>query len=116
MHLKDANQLLDHFYLPFESGWMRLDTGVIHIGVRTHMIGVTPAMIDWWLGFVHPLHGSCLAVDHRFASVRRAASCVGRHAGGDRRARFGAERRGRPDDPCRQSGSNAGRCWCSASA
>ena len=53
MHLKDANQLLDNFYLPFESGWMRLDSGVIHIGVRTHMIGVTPAMIDWWLGFVH---------------------------------------------------------------
>ena len=47
MHLKDANELLDNFYLPFESGWKRLDTGVIHIGVRTHMVGVTPAMIDW---------------------------------------------------------------------
>ena len=53
MHLKDANELLDNFYLPFESGWKRLDTGVIHIGVRTHMVGVTPAMIDWWLGFLH---------------------------------------------------------------
>jgi len=41
MHLKDANELLDNFYLPFESGWKRLDTGVIHIGVRTHMLGVT---------------------------------------------------------------------------
>ena len=47
MHIKDANQLLDAFYLPFESGSKRLDTGVISIAVRTHMIGCTPAMIDW---------------------------------------------------------------------
>lgn len=53
MHIKDANQLLDAFYLPFESGWKRLDTGVINIAVRTHMIGCTPAMIDWWIGFLH---------------------------------------------------------------
>jgi DAPG hydrolase PhiG domain len=53
MHIKDANQLLDAFYLPFESGWQRLDTGVINIAVRTHMIGCTPAMVDWWLGFLH---------------------------------------------------------------
>jgi hypothetical protein len=53
VHIKDANQLLDSFYLPFESGWKRLDTGVINIAVRTHMIGVTPAMIDWWISFLH---------------------------------------------------------------
>lgn len=53
VHIKDANQLLDSFYLPFESGWKRLDTGVINIAVRTHMIGCTPAMIDWWISFLH---------------------------------------------------------------
>jgi hypothetical protein len=37
MHMEDANQLLDAFYLPFESGWKRLDSGVINIAVRTHM-------------------------------------------------------------------------------
>ena len=55
MDIKDANQLLSAFYLPFESGWKRLDTGVITIAVRTHMIGCTPAMIDWWLGFLRRL-------------------------------------------------------------
>lgn len=53
MQLSEANQLLDHFYLQMESGWERLESGVIHIGVRTPMVGVTPAMVDWWLGFVH---------------------------------------------------------------
>jgi hypothetical protein len=53
VHIKDANQLLDSFYLPFESGWKRLDTGVINIAVRTHMIGCAPAMIDWWISFLH---------------------------------------------------------------
>jgi len=45
VHIKDANQPLDAFYLPFESGWKRLDTGVINIAARTHMIGCTPAMV-----------------------------------------------------------------------
>ena len=27
MHLKDANELLDNFYLPFESGWKRWPFG-----------------------------------------------------------------------------------------
>jgi len=53
LHIKDANQLLDAFYLPFESGWKRLDSGVINIAARTHMIGCTPAMVDWWIGFLH---------------------------------------------------------------
>ena len=53
MHLSNANQMLDNFYLPFESGWKRLDSGVVFVAARTHMIGVTPAMIDWYLGFLH---------------------------------------------------------------
>jgi hypothetical protein len=34
VQIKDANQLLSAFYLPLESGWKRLDTGVINIAVR----------------------------------------------------------------------------------
>ena len=53
MQLSEANQLLNSLYSPFESGWKRLDSGVIHIAVRTPMPGVAPEMIDWWLGFLH---------------------------------------------------------------
>ena len=53
MRLDEANSLLDNFYLPFESGWLRLESGVVHVAARTHMVGCTAAMVDWWLGFVH---------------------------------------------------------------
>jgi DAPG hydrolase PhiG domain len=53
MQLSEANQLLDSLHSPFESGWKRLDSGVIHIAVRTPMPGVAPEMIDWWLEFLH---------------------------------------------------------------
>lgn len=53
MHLHQANDLLDEFYLPLESGWTRLEDGVIHVAARTHMIGVKGSMIDWWFGFIH---------------------------------------------------------------
>ena len=53
MRLSEANRLLDVSCLPFESGWTRLEDGVIHVAARTHMIGCTAAMVDWWIGFVH---------------------------------------------------------------
>jgi len=53
MQLNEASQLLDSLYSPFESGWKRLDSGVIYIAARTPMPGVEPEMIDWWLGFLH---------------------------------------------------------------
>ena len=53
MRLDQANQLLDQFYLPFESGWQRLPDGSAHVAARTHMIGCTPEMVAWWFGFIH---------------------------------------------------------------
>jgi hypothetical protein len=53
MRLDQANTLLDHLYTPFESGWQRLPNGVIHVAARTHMIGCTGAMVNWWFGFIH---------------------------------------------------------------
>ena len=53
MHLGEANSLLDAFCLPFESGWIRLENGVVHVAARTPMIGCTPAMVEWWFGFIH---------------------------------------------------------------
>ena len=53
MRLGEANRLLDAFCLPFESGWIRLENGVVHVAARTPMIGCTPAMVEWWFGFIH---------------------------------------------------------------
>lgn len=65
MYITEADQMLDAFYLPFESGWKRLGTGVINNAVRTPMVGCTPAMVDWWLGsctiarsFAGDIHGT----------------------------------------------------------
>jgi hypothetical protein len=53
MQLSEANRLLDHFYLPLESGWLRLEDGSAHVAARTHMIGCKGAMVEWWFGFIH---------------------------------------------------------------
>ena len=53
MRLSDANRLLDTPNLPLESGWLRLESGVIHVAARTEMIGCTAAMWEWWFGFIH---------------------------------------------------------------
>jgi hypothetical protein len=53
MRLEQAGQLLDHFYLPFESGWHRMEDGTIHVAARTHMIGCKGRMVQWWFGFIH---------------------------------------------------------------
>lgn len=48
-----ANDLLDHDYLPLESGWVRNDDGTAMVAARTQMIGCTGAMIEWWFSFIH---------------------------------------------------------------
>ena len=48
MRLDQANDLLEHDYLPLENGWVRLDDGQLHVAARTHMIGCKGAMVDWW--------------------------------------------------------------------
>lgn len=53
MRLDQAGELLEHFYLPFESGWQRMEDGTIHVAARTHMIGCKGSMVEWWFGFIH---------------------------------------------------------------
>ena len=53
MRLSEANQLLDHQYLPMENGWVRYDDGRAHVAARTHMIGCKAHMVAWWFSFVH---------------------------------------------------------------
>jgi hypothetical protein len=53
MQLAEANRLLDSQYLPLESGWIRHDDGRAHVAARTHMIGVSGKMFEWWFGYVH---------------------------------------------------------------
>jgi hypothetical protein len=51
--LTEVNQLLDHPYLPLETGWLRLDDGQALVAGRTQMVGCKGKMIEWWFGFVH---------------------------------------------------------------
>jgi hypothetical protein len=53
MYSSDANLLLDHAYLPLETGWQRLENGQALVAARTHLPGCTGEMIKWWFGFVH---------------------------------------------------------------
>jgi DAPG hydrolase PhiG domain len=47
----EANRLLDHGYLDMETGYSRLDNGMLYIAALTDMPGVTGAMIDWWFSW-----------------------------------------------------------------
>src|SRR5579862_747946 len=53
MKLSDANDLLRHFYLPLESGWLRNPDGTAHVAARTPMIGCKAHMVEWWFSFLH---------------------------------------------------------------
>ena len=52
MRLADANQLLDDTTSPFESGWIRHADGRAHVAGRTHMVGCTAEMVEWWFSFI----------------------------------------------------------------
>jgi len=47
MRQGEANQLLDPGHLPFESGYLRLEDGQLHVAVHTAMIGCKGRMIAW---------------------------------------------------------------------
>ncbi|KAL4889703.1 hypothetical protein BDV59DRAFT_205058 [Aspergillus ambiguus] len=51
--LKDAHLLLEHPYLPLETGWAVAPDGMHHVAVSTYMRHCTGAMFDWWFGFIH---------------------------------------------------------------
>ncbi|GAA3695598.1 hypothetical protein GCM10023081_35980 [Arthrobacter ginkgonis] len=66
--LFDFDRLLDPRPMEMESGYRRLENGVLHVAVRTDMHGCTGQMFEWWFGsrpgdreyrWWHPLdHGS----------------------------------------------------------
>ena len=53
MQLSEANRLLNDQNLPLESGWIRHEDGRAHVAARTHMIGCSARMVEWWFGYVH---------------------------------------------------------------
>jgi hypothetical protein len=52
MRLDRADELLEPGYLAFESGYTRLEDGVLHVASRTPMVGCKGRMIDFWFGFL----------------------------------------------------------------
>lgn len=50
MRLDQANELLTPGYLPFETGYMRLDDGQSLVAYRTNMPKCTGQMVEWWYG------------------------------------------------------------------
>jgi DAPG hydrolase PhiG domain len=49
--LEQTNRLLDAGYLDMETGYARLDDGVLYVAALTDMPGVTGEMIDWWFAW-----------------------------------------------------------------
>ena len=51
MLYEEVDKLLEPGYLPFETGYMRLANGQMHIAVLTRMPRCEGKMIDWWFGY-----------------------------------------------------------------
>jgi hypothetical protein len=47
----EANRLLDAGYMDMETGYARLDNGMLYVAALTDMPGVTGEMIDWWFAW-----------------------------------------------------------------
>ena len=48
MNFSEVNRLLDPSPMPLETGYERLEDGVLHICTRTDMHGCTGKMFEWW--------------------------------------------------------------------
>lgn len=48
MKFSDANRLLDPTPMPVETGWERLEDGVLHVACRTDLHACTGEMFEWW--------------------------------------------------------------------
>lgn len=51
--LSEAKLLLEHEYLPLETGYAVNGDGTHHVAASTYMPDCTAAMIDWWFGWIH---------------------------------------------------------------
>lgn len=65
MRLDEADRLLEPGYLAFESGYLRLADGSLHVASRTTMTGCKGRMIDFWFGFLRLFPDSVGAGLHR---------------------------------------------------
>ena len=50
MQFSHADRLLDPTPMAIETGYERLSDGVLHVAIRTDMIGCSGAMFEWWFG------------------------------------------------------------------
>ena len=50
MQFSQADRLLDPTPMAIETGYERLADGVLHVAIRTDMIGCSGAMFEWWFG------------------------------------------------------------------
>ena len=53
MLLEHANDLLKPGYLPFETGYQRLEDGTLNVAALTMMPRCKGYMVDWWFGYHH---------------------------------------------------------------
>jgi len=51
MKLEEVDRLLDPAPMPLETGYERLDTGVLHVAARTDLHRCTGEMFEWWFRF-----------------------------------------------------------------
>lgn len=70
LNLNQAPLLLEHDYLPIETGaGLSPDGHHYHVAASTYMPKCTAAMIDWWFGYIHTTEQYKLwhPVDHVFS-------------------------------------------------
>ncbi|KAK5261361.1 hypothetical protein LTR40_002369 [Exophiala xenobiotica] len=53
LRLDEAGFLLEHEYLPIETGHGLTSDNMYHVAASTYMPNCTAEMIDWWFGFIH---------------------------------------------------------------
>ena len=51
MHLSQVDRLLDPAPMSLEMGWERLDSGVLHVAVRTDLHRCAGEMFEWWFRY-----------------------------------------------------------------
>lgn len=52
MNPEMTRELLEPGYLPLETGYRRLDDGLLLVAALTRMPGCSGKMVDWWFGWV----------------------------------------------------------------
>jgi hypothetical protein len=72
--LERVGELLDPGYLAMETGWARLDNGLMYVAAHTPMPGVTGEMIDWWFSWPTS-YGTRVTTSAQSGNIRLTGSC-----------------------------------------